>query len=223
VAVSDSGIGIDAEHQQRIFERFEQSDASTTRRFGGTGLGLTISRSLVQMMGGTLGVESRLGSGSTFWFEIPVQPADSPDAASPGPAVEPLRPGTVLVVEDNAVNQLVARRILERMGYSTELATDGEAAIRAAEVRTFDAILMDCQMPVMDGFEATRAIRRLETCRTIPIIAVTANALETTRQQCLDAGMNDLLTKPYSVDELNAKLRHWLPRNQVPEPLTQRS
>ena len=204
--VSDTGIGIPASALETIFDAFTQADASTTRRFGGTGLGLSISRELVQRMGGELGVSSEVGRGSSFWFVLPLPvcaaPLVSPRErfAARSTAGRALR---VLAAEDNPVNQRVLRRLLERLGCSVDLASDGAEAVSRLESGEYDLVLMDCQMPGIDGFEATRRIRSLAGSKArIPIVAVTAHALEGDRERCLAAGMDDYVTKPLRPDSL---------------------
>ncbi|MBA2608732.1 MAG: MASE1 domain-containing protein [Actinobacteria bacterium] len=210
VEVHDTGIGIPKEACARLFEPFVQADASTTRRFGGTGLGLAICRDLVTLMGGEIGVESNPGSGSLFWFTVPLKraakalPAPQVPLPAPETAVDAIR---VLVVEDNPVNRKVAVGMLSQLGYRVDVAVDGVAAVEAFGTNKFDAILMDCQMPRMDGYDATRTIRSMETTRRTPIIAMTASAMAADREQCMAAGMDDFLTKPVARDLLAGALR----------------
>jgi PAS domain S-box-containing protein len=218
VEVSDTGIGVDEAQLERMFEPFTQADVSTTRHYGGTGLGLAIVREIVQMMGGTIGAESTLGSGSTFWFEIALGAPDVPDATgeqvdNAGETAQWSRPPKVLVAEDSPVNQIVATRMLERCGCAVRAAGDGQEAIAAFKAEPYDLILMDCQMPTMDGYEATKQLRLLEdgTDRHTPIIAMTAHALQGDRERCIAAGMNDYVSKPMRHAELVAKLREWIP------------
>jgi CheY-like chemotaxis protein/anti-sigma regulatory factor (Ser/Thr protein kinase) len=204
-AVQDTGVGIPADRIHRLFNPFSQVDASTTRLYGGTGLGLSIVRRLATAMGGEAGVESREGVGSTFWFTVraavslapaiaaPEQPMRIDDAADPAqtPAIR------ILLAEDNPVNEKVACRTLERLGYQVGIARHGAEAVAAWETGGYDLILMDCQMPVLDGYEATREIRRREAAGShIPIVALTAHAMKDDDRKCRAAGMDDYLTKP---------------------------
>ena len=215
VAVCDTGIGIEHVHQQRIFEPFAQSDATTSRRFGGTGLGLTICRRLVVLMGGEISVDSEPGRGSEFRFTLPLILPDtaSPKVASTSTALPPQVPGRrVLLVEDNPVVRMVAQLELEQLGFEVETANDGSEALEAVEARPFDLLLMDVQMPELDGYETTRRIRARERKgEHIPIIALTALALQGDREKCLAAGMDDYLTKPLRSSELGSILARWLP------------
>jgi signal transduction histidine kinase len=212
VAVVDTGVGIAADKLEYVFEKFTQADASTTRRFGGTGLGLAISRGLAQLMGGSLSVVSEAGQGSTFTVRLPFGRAEGASAAAiPEPAEgwRPLsRPLRVLVVEDNPTNQRVAVQLLKRLGAASEVAVDGGEAIARVRAGAYDVVLMDCHMPVMDGLEATRAIRTLgEPSASTPIIAMTASAMEADRIACVAAGMNAYVAKPVNLHTLYRALR----------------
>ncbi len=231
--VQDSGIGIDPEAQSRLFQDFEQADSSTTRRYGGTGLGLAICRRLAELMEGQVGVQSALGRGSRFWFNLTLDraavsaplpsvapPPPSPLAAPPMPRSNAAREqleefsGTrILLAEDNAVNQEVAVALLGSAGIRVDVANDGQEALTMAGERDYALILMDVQMPVMDGLDATRAIRSQPFGHDIPILAMTANAFAEERQRCLDAGMNDHVAKPVVAEQLFATLHAWLTRS----------
>jgi CheY-like chemotaxis protein/nitrogen-specific signal transduction histidine kinase len=229
ISVADSGIGISEEQMNRMFRRFTQADSSTTRRYGGTGLGLAISRTLVELMGGTIGVSSEPGVGSTFWFTLPLVAADAPAAQArvpvltgavgePAAATAYVAPGDaeevrLLLVEDNFVNQRVAVYMLTKLGYRVDVAPHGREAIDMLGKFNYSLVLMDCQMPEMDGFEATRNIRdRNSTVRDhdIPVIAMTANAFPEDRARALACGMNDFLAKPVDRSALAAMLTKWL-------------
>jgi signal transduction histidine kinase/HPt (histidine-containing phosphotransfer) domain-containing protein len=232
--VKDTGIGIQPEIQARLFQAFSQADISTSRKYGGTGLGLAISRQLVEMMQGQVGIESAPGRGSTFWFtaRLARQPegtslvtlADriaagslgkarkiSPALASPAPANHKLR---ILLAEDNTVNQEVAKGLLGKLGYRADAVADGAEVLATLRQIPYDVILMDCQMPELDGYEATRRIRQLERECVAPfdckspfhIIAMTANVMEGDRERCINAGMNDYIGKPVRVEALEAAL-----------------
>jgi PAS domain S-box-containing protein len=219
VVISDSGIGIDASILDEMFEPFTQADASTTRTYGGTGLGLSIARELVELMGGTIGADSEVGRGSSFWIELPLTPATMVDGrrAAPrnragGPRPRWARMPVVLVAEDSPVNQIVAARTLERCGCQFDVASDGAQALEMLAAREYDAVLMDCQMPGMDGYEATAALRRREGGgRRVPVIAMTARAMDGDREECLAAGMDDYISKPIRREQLLETLLRWLP------------
>ncbi len=230
LAVRDSGIGIPAAQLDSIFDTFTQADPSPTRRHGGTGLGLSICRQLARHLGGSLGVESTPGSGSTFTFELRLPTADGERAAEPAPA-EPAQPeeqpaveARVLVVEDVSVNQLVAQLMLERLGCRVDLASDGVEALEVLARRRYDLVLMDCQMPRLDGFDATATFRAREEGqgKRTPIVALTAYALPDDRDRCLAAGMDDFMTKPVDLDGLRRALARWLPTGPegAPESIT---
>ncbi|MGX7707426.1 PAS-domain containing protein [Methylobacterium sp. Gmos1] len=211
VAVSDTGIGIPADRLGQLFQRFSQVDGSIRRRFGGTGLGLAISRKLIEAMGGEIGVESRPGAGSTFRFAVPLAPAAQEDPARERSLPAPLaRPAKVLLVEDSPINQDIARAILERRGHHVSVAGDGAEAISALQVDRYDVVLMDVQMPGMDGLTATRHIRGLgPPASRLPIVALTANVLPQQVAQFRAAGMDDHVGKPFRPDELLATVERW--------------
>ena len=211
IDVIDSGVGLSASAQSRIFEAFTQADASTTRKFGGTGLGLTISRQLVGLMGGTISIESEVGRGSTFSLAIPMRAAAPPKSLPPVIVVAPHRRLRVLLAEDNQVNQMVAIRLIERLGHQVEVANNGRAALDALKSEKFDVVLMDVQMPELDGFDATRAIRELERASggRIPIVALTAHAMRGDEARCTEAGMDGFLTKPIKPEALSRELARW--------------
>jgi CheY-like chemotaxis protein len=216
--VRDSGVGIEPEVQARLFTPFTQADASTTRRFGGTGLGLSICRELAQLMGGDVGVASEPGRGSCFWAELPM-----PASAEAGPESafgelpakpSPLAGLQVLVAEDNPVNMLIAVALLEQWGIVAAQVADGEQAVAAVNARAdagrpFDLVLMDVQMPVMGGYNATRELRQRHAASALPIIALTAAALTSERDEALACGMNDFLTKPIDAQRLHDTLLRW--------------
>jgi PAS domain S-box-containing protein len=222
--VRDTGIGIDADTIGRLFQPFQQADNSTTRRFGGTGLGLAISRRIIELMGGSMGVNSRPGVGSTFWLELPAMATETQDAASPGTTPRgdaPLNapewpPGLhVLLAEDNELNRELACELLQLLGLTVHTASNGQEAVACAARNDLplDLILMDMQMPEMDGLEATRQLRQMPHRRQVPVIAMTANASLEDRQRCIDAGMNDHLPKPFELNRLSLTLRRWLARH----------
>ncbi len=273
--VSDTGIGLDEANFVKLFQPFSQVDSSLARKYGGAGLGLAISKRLVELMGGQIGVESEVGKGSDFWFTVPLDPVDSttedgdvemgvrgaqiaeqtvaqimerdgqestlsprtllpivvangtseaviapadndPQVSDKGAISEfallDTRSAQILLVEDNAVNQKVALAQLKRLGYTVHAVFNGREAVEAVELQAYDVVLMDCQMPEMDGFEATRLIRQREERidRHVPIIAMTANAMNGDREACLAAGMDDYLAKPIRAEELGAVLERWI-------------
>jgi len=238
--VHDTGIGIAPDARKHIFDPFYQGDSSTTRKYGGTGLGLAITRELTELMGGAIGVESEPGIGSNFWFTArftrstlaesygsATSPlclmegsggasnsfgADEPrtQVAVSESAAKRMSRGVVLVVEDNPVNQEVARGLLESLGCEVDVVSNGRESVEALGRSSYDLIFMDCQMPEMDGYEATKAIRRELLIQT-PVIALTAHAMKGELDQCLTVGMNDFLTKPFTLKQLEVVLDKWLP------------
>jgi len=211
--VLDTGIGIAPEVVGRLFGNFEQADASIARRYGGTGLGLSIARQLVELMGGRIGTAPRHGAGSLFWCELPLPEAEgNAPPAAPAAGSAPLCPAEVLLVEDNATNRHVARAFLERAGCTVRIAADGAAAIAQARLRPPALVLLDIQLPDMDGFEVLRQLRDvLPPAPRVPVVAVTANAMPEDRARCLAGGMDDYLPKPFSLRALEATIRRWLP------------
>ena len=232
-SISDTGIGIDPEQCHRLFQAFSQIDASTTRKYGGSGLGLAICKRLVELMDGEIGVNSQPGQGSTFWFELPfaqqllsraVEASSPPEVTTHATQSQPtvtnldgadqytVQP-LVLVAEDNPINQKLTARLLKKFGYQTQVVPNGKEAVETLTRKTYAAVLMDCQMPEMDGFEATRTIRQQESAETtphIPIIALTANAMQGDKEKCLAAGMDDYLAKPIKPALLKATLARWI-------------
>lgn len=238
--VRDTGIGLTDATRARLFRPFSQADASTTRKYGGTGLGLAISKRLTAMMGGEIGVDSAPGQSTTFWFTVRLTRRPSANnaalLAAPGPPASPqpssesretsphlIVPRTrVLVAEDNAVNQRVTTYLLEKLGYQCEVVNNGREAIDALSRMPYAAILMDCYMPEMDGFEATVHIRERErqSGEHTPIIAITANALRGERERCLATGMDDYISKPVKAEELAATLQRWARTTDAKAPVT---
>ena len=222
-AVRDTGIGLDPEQQAHLFTPFTQADTSTTRRYGGTGLGLAICRRLTELMGGQIGVDSRHGQGSSFWFTARLgrqakvawdqgEPLESlaGSAAPPPAAVAALRGARLLLVEDNEINQELAVDVLQGAGIIAQAVGNGAEALAALATQPFDGVLMDCHMPIMDGYEATHRIRADDRFARLPIIAMTASVLSGDREQCLAAGMNDHISKPIDVQELFGTLARWI-------------
>lgn len=215
--VRDTGIGIAPEYLYSIFDSFCQADGSSTRRYGGTGLGLAITRELVELMGGEVGVNSAPGTGSTFWFVVKLARAGQPRAALPAQVELPLDDiawhfagKRLLLVDDDQVNREVALAMLSATGMQVDVAENGLEAVRAVRERDYAAVLMDVQMPYMDGMQATRLIRTMPDRAGLPVIAVTANAFEGDRQRCFEAGMNDFIPKPIQARVLNSVLLRWL-------------
>ena len=209
-AVTDTGIGISAEAQTRLFRKFSQADSSVTRRFGGTGLGLAISKRFVEAMGGRIGVESAPGSGSCFWFEVELpavqRPAPAPVSVASSEAGVP--PQRILLVEDVALNQKIAVGLLQTRGHDVTVANDGQEALTRLAGETFDLVFMDLHMPRMDGLAATRQLRAGGVRQpAIPVIGLTASVLDVDRARCLDAGMDDVITKPFSLASLDRAIR----------------
>lgn len=219
--VTDTGIGLAESDKARLFTAFSQADVSTTRIFGGSGLGLAISRQLVELMDGEMDVSSELGVGSTFWFTTPfrlapdILPIADNHISDNGMQHVHVSPrGRVLIVEDNLVNQRVTALLVEKLGYVADVVDNGEGALQAVQKNSYDAVLMDCQMPVMDGYEATRRIRASgERYEEIPIIALTAAALPEERESCLKAGMDDYLSKPVMQPDLAEVLERYVPEH----------
>ncbi len=214
--VRDTGVGISPRVLERLFSPFTQADSSTTRQYGGTGLGLSISQRIVKLLGGEIECESTPGDGSTFRFTLPFKPArqgvrEAPVIEAPANRPEQRRGYRILVAEDDEINQLVVLRVLSDLGFRAEAADNGREVLAALERESFDLVLMDCQMPVLDGYQTTRRIRRGESGgRHLPIVAVTAHALKGERERCLAAGMDDYVSKPFSEEGLAAVLDLWL-------------
>lgn len=226
-SINDTGIGIPADRQENLFQPFFQVDASPTRRYGGSGIGLALAKKLAELMGGVIGVESTLGKGSLFWFTLPLRAQHGARATAPAlqakqdaavSATLEARP-RILVAEDNLVNQKLVSRVLEKLGYDVRLVLNGQEAVYAIEQGAYAAVLMDCQMPIMDGLTATETIRAWESAhqqRRTPIIALTAHMVAGDRERCLAVGMDDYLNKPLNPDKLAPTLKHWL--QQLPPP-----
>jgi signal transduction histidine kinase/DNA-binding response OmpR family regulator len=211
--VTDTGIGIAQRNHAKLFQAFSQVDASFTRQHEGTGLGLAISKQLVKQMEGRIDFKSIPGKGSSFWFTARFEVGCPEPWLDPVAAIVPMneefQPLMILLVEDNAINQFVMQHHLQRLGHRSEAVSTGQEALRKLGQKPFDLVLMDCQMPRLDGYSTTRIIRRSSTYASLPIIALTAHALAEERQRCLDAGMNDYLSKPVSQPELGQMLQRW--------------
>jgi CheY-like chemotaxis protein len=219
--VLDTGAGIPQDKLDTIFEAFAQADGSNSRRHGGTGLGLAISKQLADLMKGKISVTSMLDQGSTFTFQLslPFRGIASNQGVDRSASATPRLSGRVLLVEDNPVNQLVTVGLLKSLGLDAEVASDGQEGVKKVAMQRYDLVLMDCQMPNMDGFAATRIIRAqyYSSESELPIIALTANAMKDDREQCLQSGMNDYLSKPVRKELLAETIRHWLPvKSQSP-------
>ncbi|MDQ7016242.1 MAG: ATP-binding protein [Gammaproteobacteria bacterium] len=220
-SISDSGIGIELETQKNLFQAFAQADSSTTRKFGGSGLGLAISQKLVNLMGGELQLKSQLTHGSEFYFQLRFPLAKKPKVKAVNKNNSLQLHGHVLLVEDNPVNQWIGKRMLEHLGLSVTIADHGQAALELIQQQHFDLIFMDCQMPVMDGYETTRQIRQQEKKENRPpitIVALTANVLIEDREKCFSAGMDDYVKKPFRKQDILQGLQHNLPKTiNIPE------
>ncbi len=219
VEVHDTGIGLEKGAEARIFQPFEQADATTLRLFGGIGLGLAICKGLVAAMGGRIGVNSTPGRGSTFWVELPFTvptPAQLAQSLAMTAAALPQRefgPARILLAEDNATSQFVTQKMLEKLGYGVEIVNNGVEAVEAARRQRYDLIFMDCHMPVLDGFAASRTIRAQEPDgQRVPIVAMTALAFRSDEARCVDAGMDDYLSKPVCLTDLSRVLGRWVRR-----------
>ena len=215
--ISDTGIGIRPDLHASLFEKFSQTDSSNTRKYGGTGLGLSICKSLVQMMGGSIGLKSEIGKGSTFWFKVHLNKAKTEVAPAHAQSAVQFKnskiTGRILIAEDNPINQKIALKLVEKMGCRADTVGNGQEAITALTRAPYDLILMDCQMPEMDGYEATLKIREIEKLlnkKRIPIIALTAAAMGADQQKCVEVGMDDYLTKPVDFQKVWQVLEKWL-------------
>jgi signal transduction histidine kinase len=219
ISVTDTGIGISKDVIGNLFTMFTQADISTTRKFGGTGLGLAISRKIVDLMDGHIGVQSVEGEGSVFQFKIPVAIISDEQAISE--VKQQIGPdqfnALILVVEDNVINQRVARVMLQKLGCQVDMAPHGQEAVKLVGSTHYDLVLMDCQMPVMDGYEATQLIREKFSSDQLPIVAMTANALPPDRERCMNVGMNDFMAKPVKLIAMRSILNKWLNQSQHAE------
>jgi PAS domain S-box-containing protein len=226
----DTGVGIDPEAGRALFQPFSQADGSTTRKYGGSGLGLFIARQLVELMGGSIGYESTPGTGSRFWFTVRLGKTSAAAASAValeappeerGPGLPGLAPGVaprILIVEDNLVNQHVFHGMLEKLGFQADLAANGVEALASMAAVHYGIVFMDCQMPVLDGYETTRRVRGAGEQPRCVIIALTAHAMPTDREKCLQAGMDDYVAKPVSLAKLGEVLTKWISTSQTPTP-----
>ncbi len=221
ISVKDSGIGIPEDRLHRLFRPFSQIDATTSRRYGGTGLGLAICQGLIEMMRGSIAVHSKPGEGTTFAFDFPAETCQAENPSQEAPRQVRTCKARILVAEDNKVNQVVTQGLLRKLGYDSEIVSDGHAAVRKAGTEVFHLLLMDVQMPGISGLEATRAIRALPTGQNVPIVALTASATAEDRENCLQAGMDDYVSKPISLDALQTVLERWAARGNVPSETLQ--
>ncbi|MCK5679823.1 response regulator, partial [bacterium] len=220
--VADTGVGMTSEQQARLFKSFSQADNSSTRKFGGTGLGLSISKKLIELMDGTIRVESETGRGSRFFFTIELALGDVGQVATEqieeNQDLARLRGAKILLVEDNELNQELAMALLDREGVLVTSAWNGQEALESLQKERFDGVLMDLQMPVMDGYAATREIRKLPQYKTLPIIAITANVMAEDREKVIAAGMNDHIGKPFKKLEMLRTIASWItPSELYPE------
>jgi CheY-like chemotaxis protein len=230
VSVIDSGIGFSTPQDGSLYQRFHQLDGSMTREYGGLGVGLAICRKLVGLMGGGLSHQSEVGEGSNFELTVPLfLTGNASPAASATPREQPRRGTgqplrrpedcTVLVVEDNGINQLVMRGMLLKLGYRVRCADNGADALELLRREPMDAVLLDCQMPIMDGFATCRALRSMPSCAELPVLAITAHSHSGDRERCLAAGMSDYLAKPVKFEALQALLHDWLLCLELPVPV----
>ncbi len=232
IEVQDTGVGISAEQASKLFNAFVQADESTTRRFGGTGLGLAITRSLVELMGGRIGVRSQVGHGSVFWCLLPLgvaEAAPQAEATLDAPALSAEEAAAllrqehggarVLLAEDNAINSLLAMELLSMAGVDTTPAKNGAEAVALVQQQPFDLVLMDMHMPEMDGLQATRLIRQMPDQRDLPIVAMTASVLQEEKDACMAAGMNGHLSKPVDTQALYMALLKWFKMRRADQAL----
>ena len=211
-SVSDTGIGMTPEHQSKIFDSFSQAESSTTRKYGGTGLGLSICKQLAELLGGDIQAESTLGKGSTFSFWIPFIEAKNVKSITKDNSTMDLNleSATILLVEDNDINIQLGLSRLKKLGATIKVAKNGQEAVDMVEQEDFDIVLMDCQMPIMDGYDATLAIRKTEKGKSLPIIAMTAGTSAEEKEKCFSVGMNAYLAKPLSIDKFKECLKEQL-------------